>query len=174
MNTGISVICSTNKLNSLEEILNNFLSQSYEPKELIIGLNYDIVNTYAFTTAIADIKNVKIYSLGSKRTLGECLNYCIEKTKYPIIAKFDDDDYYGPLYLSDTAKLLSMDNIDIVGKACYYVYFYQKKLIGLMNLERENRFVNRVAGSTLMFKREVFEKIKFPNINLGEDKIFAN
>ncbi|NLK44058.1 MAG: glycosyltransferase family 2 protein [Tissierellia bacterium] len=173
MNSGISVICSTNKINSFRNILSNFLSQDYEPKELIIGLNYDVYNKDTLERAISN-KDIKILPLGSKRSLGECLNTCIELTKYPIIGKFDDDDYYSPLYLSDTVKPLSLDNIDIVGKSSYYVYFAEKKVIGLINPERENKFVNRVSGSTLMFKKEVFQKIKFPNINLGEDVKFCN
>lgn len=172
MNLGISVICSTNKINSLENILNNFLLQNYEPKELIIGLNYDIDSLDPLKNTISS-KNIKILPLGSRRSLGECLNHCIEKSQYPIIAKFDDDDYYSPLYLSDTVKLLSLDNIDIVGKSCHYIYFTEKKLIGLFNPGRENKFVDRVAGATLMFKKGVFEKIKFPHINLGEDKEFC-
>lgn len=157
MNSGISVICSTNKINSFRNILSNFLSQDYEPKELIIGLNYDVYNKDTLERAISN-KDIKILPLGSKRSLGECLNTCIELTKYPIIGKFDDDDYYSPLYLSDTVKPLSLDNIDIVGKSSYYVYFAEKKVIGLINPERENKFVNRVSGSTLMFKKEVFQK----------------
>lgn len=173
MNLGVSVICSTNKINSFENILSNFLSQAYEPKELIIGLNYDVKNIDYLESLISD-KNIKIFPLGSRRTLGECLNFCIKKAKHPIIGKFDDDDYYSPLYLSDTVKLFRNSNIDIVGKSCYYVYFAEKKIIGLMNMGRENRFVDRVAGATLMFRKVVFEKVKFPHINLGEDIKFCN
>src|SRR5690554_5331320 len=172
MDSGISVICSTNKLNSFENILSNFLSQDYEPKELIVGLNFDVSNIDSIRSSLLN-KNIKIVPLGSRRTLGECLNRCIELAKYPIVGKIDDDDFYSPHYLSDTVRFLSIDDIDIVGKACHYIYFTEKKLIGLFNPGRENKFVDRVAGATLMFKKGVFEKIKFPHINLGEDKEFC-
>lgn len=172
MGLGISVICPTNKANSFENILNNFKSQDYDPKELIIGLNYDIKIDY-IKNKITNEDNIKILPLGSRRTLGECLNISIEHAKYPIIAKFDDDDYYSPQYLSDMEKLFSDENIQIVGKACYYVYFTKKKIIGLMNAGRENMFVDRVAGATLTFRKEVFQSVKFPHLNLGEDVKFC-
>ncbi|HGH7177643.1 TPA: hypothetical protein ACJMKJ_005291 [Bacillus wiedmannii] len=38
-------------------------------------------------------KNVYIFL--EKITLGECLNYGIQKVKHKLIAKFDDDDFYS-------------------------------------------------------------------------------
>src|SRR5690606_38542352 len=120
MNFGVSVICSTNKINSFDNIVSNFMNQNFEQKELIIGLNYDIKSFDYFERIMSSNNNIKIIALGGRRTLGECLNTCIEKAKYPIISKFDDDDYYSPFYLTDMVKLFSNENIDIVGKACYY------------------------------------------------------
>ncbi|SHE29089.1 Glycosyl transferase family 2 [Tissierella praeacuta DSM 18095] len=174
MKLGISVICSTNKTGMLENIIENFISQEYELKELIIGLNYNVANLNNLFELILPHKNIQLYNLGNKKTLGQCLNFCVEKSKYPIIAKFDDDDYYAPLYLSDTIKSLSLENVGIVGKSCTFVYFIEKKLIGIKNMSMENKYVTRVAGSTLMFKKELFKQIRFQNVNLGEDIKFCN
>lgn len=43
-------------------------------------------------------KNVYIFL--EKITLGECLNYGIQKVKHKLIAKFDDDDFYSKKYIS--------------------------------------------------------------------------
>lgn len=174
MELGISVICSTNKMEMMENIIENFLSQDYELKELTIVLNYDTANFNRLHELIRPYENIQLYSLGSKKTLGECLNFCVEKSKYPIIAKFDDDDYYGPSYLSDTAKSLYIKDVGLVGKSCTFVYFVEEKLIGVRNTTAENKYVTRVSGSTLMFKKELFDKIHFQEINLGEDIKFCN
>lgn len=166
---GVSVICSTNKVGMIPNILENFISQDYIEKELIITINYDsVIVPYTLPN------NVYIYHLGSKYSLGKCLNYAIEHSNYPIIAKFDDDDYYGPKYLSDTVKPLQLENVGIVGKACTFVYFTEKQLIGIRNLSKENKYVDRVTGSTLVFKRKLITKISFHDINLGEDIEFCN
>lgn len=169
---GISVICSTNKVGMIWNILENFISQDYIRKELIIIINYDNFNLDNLPYKLPP--SVQIYNLGSKISLGKCLNYGIEHSNYPIIAKFDDDDYYGPHYLSDTVKSLSLKDVGIVGKSCTFVYFSDKQLIGVRNLSKENKYVNRVTGSTLMFKKELIEKISFHDINLGEDIQFCN
>lgn len=174
MDLGISVICSTNKKEMISNIIENYISQDYRSKELIIVINYDIANIDRLLEIILPYENVQLYLLGSKRSLGECLNFCVEKSKYPFIAKFDDDDYYAPPYLSDTVKSLSLENVAIVGKSCTFVYFSEEQLIGIKNTTMENKYVTRVAGSTLMFKRELFENIRFQEINLGEDIKFCN
>lgn len=156
----------------MENILENFISQDYMKKELIIIINYDTTNLDDLLDRIP--ANVHLYNLGSKYSLGKCLNYGIEKSNYPIIAKFDDDDYYGPHYLSDTIKPLSLEDVGIVGKACTFIYFSEKQLIAVKNISKENKYVNRVAGSTLMFKKELIEKFSFHDISLGEDIEFCN
>lgn len=173
MNIGISVICSTNKINMFENILKNYISQNYELKELIIIINYDISNLNDLIKLIPVNENIQLYILGSKKSLGECLNYAVEKSKYPVIAKYDDDDYYSPCYLKDTVKSLSLENVGIVGKSCTYLYFTEENILAIQNISNENKYVRRVAGGTLMFKRVLFENIKFRNINLGEDIKFC-
>ena len=52
-----------------------------------------------------DNENVTIYQLPEEKTLGECLNFGIEKARYNIVAKFDDDDYYSPYYLTEAMRI---------------------------------------------------------------------
>lgn len=156
----------------IPNILQNFISQDYIKKELIIITNYNSTNLDNFIHNLPS--NIYVYHVGSKYSLGKCLNYGIEHSRYPIIAKFDDDDYYGPKYLSNTLKSLSLENVGIVGKSCTFIYFSEKNLIGVRNISKENKYVDRVTGSTLMFKRKLIEKISFQDISLGEDIKFCN
>lgn len=172
-NKGITVICCTNKKNSIKNILSNFLSQKYKAKELVIILNYDYPNLNSWRKKIKNYNNIHLFSLNSKYTLGECLNFGVEKARYPIIAKFDDDDYYGPEYLSEGIKALNDTDAALVGKYTTYVYFTEEKILALRNINRENQYVKRVEGPTLLFKKEIFRKIKFQPKNLGEDISFC-
>lgn len=173
-NEGISVICCTNKKNSQDNILKNFISQTHKIKELIIILNYDNPNIHQWKKNFAPFNINHIYSLNSKYSLGKCLNFAIDKSKYPIIAKFDDDDYYGPKYLSDSIKAFYFTNAHIIGKTTTYVYFTKKNILAIRNINKENQYIHRVEGPTLMFKKSIFEKIKFQDKNLGEDIAFCN
>jgi glycosyltransferase involved in cell wall biosynthesis len=173
MELGISVICCTNRKDMIKNILSNFLTQDYCLKELILLLNFDVDDFDKVFELVAPYDNIRIYRIGSKRTLGECLNFGVEKSRYDIIAKFDDDDYYAPKYLSDSVKYLNLKNVGIVGKSCIFVYFSESKLMGIRNVTKENKYVSRVAGSTLIFKKELFKKIRFRHVNLGEDIRFC-
>ena len=101
-------------------------------------------------------------------------NYAVSKSKYPIITKFDDDDYYSLNYLSGMVKPFYFTHADVVGKATTYVYFVKEKMLAIRNINRDNRYTNRVEGPTLVFKKEVFEKVQFQDKTLGEDIAFCN
>ena len=64
-------------------------------------------------------------------------------------------------------------NADVVGKSTSYVYFENKEILAVRNPGRENRFIYRVEGPTLVFKKGIFKHIKFSDKNLGEDVSFC-
>ena len=169
----ISVITSTNKQTNLSVILNNFLRQSYKSKELIILLNYDNPNKLLWKNSTKNHDNISVYPMGSKLSLGGCLNYGISKAKYEYIAKLDDDDYYGEAYLEEALLTLQNINADIIGKASIYIYFCDEDILGIHHINDSNRFVSRVCGSTLFFNKSITNIIKFKNKNLGEDLDFC-
>ena len=173
-NEGISVICSTNKKDNIKNILYNFLSQTHTKKELIIILNYDNPDMNKWKKETCSFDNIQIYKLSSRHSLGKCLNYAVNMSQFPYITKFDDDDYYAPNYLHDMIKPFYFTNASIVGKATTYVYFSDKKILAIRSINREDRYVNRVEGPTLMFKKSVFQKVQFQDKNLGEDIEFCN
>jgi cellulose synthase/poly-beta-1,6-N-acetylglucosamine synthase-like glycosyltransferase len=118
-------------------------------------------------------KNVQVYQLPEKLSLGTCLNYAVKKTKYSYIAKFDDDDYYAPYYLTDNMGAFNRTKADIVGKCAHFMYLRGSKMLILRFHKHENRYVSIVPGATLVFKRKVFRKVRFPNQSIGEDTQFC-
>ena len=170
---GISVITPTIREENINNIIENFERQNYERKELIIVLNYINPNIKKWESILSKYDNIEISMINPKYSLGECLNHAITKSKFDYIAKFDDDDYYGPNYLNESMFQLENRDANIIGKSCIYIYFKDKKALGLRNESKENRSVTRVCGSTLFFRKDIIDKIKFQNINLSEDKLFC-
>lgn len=170
----ISVITSTNRQSNISIILNNFLRQSYAVKELIIILNYDNPDLNQWKNAIGNYSNISIYNIGKKKSLGYCLNYGVMKSKFNYIAKFDDDDYYGSLYLENSFKEMLKQKSDIIGKTSIYIFFKNEDVLGLRYSSKENCSVNRVCGSTLFFSKDIFNVLKFKDKNLGEDIEFCH
>ncbi len=168
----ISVITSTNRKENIELIINNFKRQNYPKKELIILLNLDNVNIQEIKKYLNN--HISVYNLGSKTTLGNCLNFGISKANYEYIAKMDDDDYYGENYLHSSLTSLLTNKVHIVGKSCIYIYFKNEELLGLRHIKRENKFVDRVEGSTLLFSKDIYPEVLFSDKNLGEDISFCH
>ena len=116
-------------------------------------------------------RNVQIYQLHEKAALGDCLNFGIMKSNYDIIAKFDDDDYYGPDYIKSSMDAFKNKDISIIGKSSLYIYFKNKQ--ALIHVSgNENAVTDTVAGATLMFRKEVFHQVQFEKVNRAEDYFF--
>jgi len=158
---GVSVVVSTNKPNFAANIFGNYQNQSWVKKELIIILNNDSLNISEWERLAGNDESVSVYQLPENENLGACLAFAINKAKYEFIAKFDDDDYYAPFYLSEAMQALGKTNADIVGKRSLYMYMTEKKQLFLRHPSRENRW------SKLVCKREIFQAVPFTNRKVG-------
>lgn len=172
----ISVICCTMRNDFMEKVFQNYEGQKYKKKELIIILNKDNIDIDIWKRRAKPSKDISIYQLPEKTSLGECLNIGVEYCKYDIISKFDDDDYYSSRYLSHQLKMMKKMYADVVCKRTVYMYFEKNKYIALHlpNMEK-NIFIDKAVkmkGATLMIKKEVFSEINFPQVNRGEDTQF--
>lgn len=170
---GVSIITSTNRPKFLENILANFIRQDYETKELILIINNNSIDITFWKNKLSKYKNIRIYKLDEKISLGRCLNYGIEKSSYPYLAKFDDDDYYGSKYLSDSLLNFNKVDADIVGKHTIFVYFMEEKILAIKDKGCEDKYVYFLNGATLVFKKKVFEKVQFRNVSVNEDVLFC-
>lgn len=170
---GVSLVTCTNKKNSINHVFENYVSQTWDNKELIIILNRDDLKIEDWWKKAENHRNVSVYQISEKKTLGECMNFAVEKAKHDYIAKFDDDDYYAPRYLFHPMKAFSVTDADIVGKHSYYAYIESMKVIALCFPYMQNKFVKFLSGATLVMKKKIFHKIRFPiHIRQGGDSEF--
>ena len=171
----VSLIASTIRDKMLDNIFENFERQEWEEKELIIILNKDDMDIELWKKRSKDNENVSIYQLPEEKTLGECLNFGIEKARYNIVAKFDDDDYYSPYYLTEAMRIFLTTDAQVVGKGKAFMYFEKEKLLTLRKLGNENEVgKSSLKGGTIIFKKEIYPKIKFPSIKgSGTDTKFV-
>ncbi|MDP7040232.1 MAG: glycosyltransferase, partial [Myxococcota bacterium] len=173
-NPMISVVCSTNRPHRIGNVLDNYQRQSYENKELLVILNEDSMSVEGVKKLIADrgIDNARVFQLPSERSLGECLNLAIDKSEGEFWTKIDDDNYYAENFLSDLMLAFDYTDAAIVGKCAYYCYLSGSKTLAIRFFGEENKYVNFLSGSAMICKREVFDKVRFPEQSISEDTIF--
>ena len=172
MSTGISVITCTNKPRFLKNIFLNFTRQKWKKKELIIIINSDKKNLAKWKDDIKRYKNVSVFWLPARISLGQCLNFAVRKAKYEWIAKCDDDDYYGPYYLSESVHFIKRTNADIVGKRSYYIFWTGSKQLRIRFPGQENRPSRLVHGGTIIARKKILQAVPFADCSLGEDHRF--
>lgn len=169
----VTVIVNTMRDNSLTNVFNNYKRQQYNPKEMIIVLNNNSMNLQKWKAAAKKYDNVRVYQLDENISAGSCLNFAVTKSNFDIIAKFDDDDYYGSKYLLSIIGAFKKTNADVVGKAASFVYFKKSKILAIRHPEKENKFVYHMDGPTMSVKKRVFNKVKFRDISRGVDTYFS-
>lgn len=171
---GFSIITVTNRNYCIENIINNYYTQSFKNKELIIIINNDNMDLKNFSNYISINSKIRIYKLEEKISLGECLNFGVSKSNYNLIAKFDDDDYYGQYYLNEAYSTFLTYSCYVVGKNKTYYYFQDSSKLMLKNDGIENGYTSSIMGSTICFNKEIFDKLKFRDVSIKEDLYFNN
>ncbi|WP_432401146.1 glycosyltransferase family 2 protein [Wukongibacter sp. M2B1] len=161
---GISIITTTMRLDYIDNIFDNYSRQNYKNKELVIALHNNKIDIDRFKERAKEYKNINIFRCDEKMNFGECKNLAFKQTKLDYIAIFDDDDYYAPNYLKQSIAPFSFTTCDIVGKRTCFMYFEDRKKLGIFAPNNENRFVKNVyvMDSSMIIKREVLENISFP------------
>ncbi|MCR8659748.1 glycosyltransferase [Paenibacillus endoradicis] len=169
---GVSIITCTNHPDFLKNILNNYHNQRYKRKELIIIINKDSISLKEWQKKTAMYPDVTIYKLQERISLGKCLNFGIGKSKYPLVAKFDNDDYYSPYYLGEQVKVLLRTGSPVVGKHACYVYLTASKKLLIRSPYEKNKSVDFIQGGTLLIRKSILKKVRFSDRSVGEDVKF--
>lgn len=169
---GVSIITCTNRPEFIDNILSNYGDQRYRHKELIIILNNDRLRLRTYRQKASAYPNVSVYQVQENVSLGQCLNCGIFKAKFPLIAKFDHDDYYSPYYLREQVKALVRKRSSVVGKHACLVYLAASKKLIIRTPREQHKFADFVQGGTILFRRSVLKHVWFPDVSLGEDVRF--
>ncbi len=182
----VSIITPTRKPDCLENIFANYRRQNYPNKELIIVLNNNQFEVTKWLSYSQNYPNAQIHYFDRPVSLGESLNYGISRATGAYIARFDDDDYYGPEYLTDMLTYFKCTEAAVVGKTCQFVFFTGTNQLfvdrcgagfdprsALVNFVPWYRYIDSLTGAGQVVKREVFGQIAYPHQTIAEDRHFS-
>lgn len=170
----VSALVPTIRPHQLESVFQTLVSQRGVDVELVLlthGFELDAAALKDLKAA-SGLERVQLLAADRDVPLGECLNRCIQAADGEVVAKVDDDDHYGPHYLSDQLFALDYSGADVVGKQAHYVHLAASGATMLRYGPREHRFTDFVMGPTITTPRTVALANPFPEVGLGEDTGF--
>lgn len=171
-NPKISLITCTNRPEMISNILENYDRQLWQNKELNLIIDCDKKKFKQIVQQLKDRKDIHLELVKPGLSLGECFNLGMELSSGQFIGKFDDDDLYGPHYLSDQMLPFEYTDADIVGKLCSFMYHEKSNSTYLRFSTNRHKYGDLVLGPTFLFKKAVAEKVKMQNLSRGEDTNF--
>jgi spore maturation protein CgeB len=170
----VSILAPTNKPGAWKGALASVARQNYPDVELVMlvhGLEED-EGEIRDAASDAGVDRLIVVAMDGRSSLGEVLNAGVEASSGSYVAKFDDDDLYGPNYLSDQMLAFSYTEAGVVGKWTRFVDFQHNGALGLLFPGHEHRYTDLVGGGTILARRDVLDLVKFPAVTRGEDTGF--
>jgi len=134
---------------------------------------------------------------GGRLSIGAKRNWLAERAESPVIAHFDDDDYYAPDYLRTMLERLARHGADMAKFSAWYVYskrhtqlaYWNTAITGglafkmsaepieplIVSQQDSKRFENHYAGFgfNYVYRKLVWRDIRFPDLDFAEDYGFA-
>ena len=170
----LSVLLPTIRPQNLDRVFRTLAGQrGVEPELVLLTHGFQLsAERLAELREASGLRNVVLLEAPREVSLGECLNRCVAAASGQVLTKMDDDDHYGPHYLSDQLHALSYSGADVVGKQAHYMHLETTNAAILRFAAREHRFTDFVMGPTIMARREVFTDHPFLDVTVGEDTGF--
>jgi glycosyltransferase involved in cell wall biosynthesis len=134
---------------------------------------------------------------GPKMLVSAKRNWLCERAQAPVIAQFDDDDYYAPNYLATMLARLAQSGADTTKLSAWFVYSAQLKRLGYWDTANTlglhftfgpepvlNAFFNQTApdnmknnyagyGFSYVFKKTMWQTAPFPHVEYASDYGFV-
>jgi glycosyltransferase involved in cell wall biosynthesis len=138
-------------------------------------------------------QRLKYFHSSKRLNLGVKRNMLLEQASGTLIVHFDDDDFYGPDYISKAVQFLENGNLDVALLCGFFVahlhnnhfgyyrtqikdgpaFAFNKADVRPVDLGRINiPFIHLCFGWSYVYNRHVWENGKFRVLNVFEDREF--
>lgn len=160
------IMPTANRRRFVPRAIDYFLRQTYSNKELVVVDDGDDI----ISDLIPDHPQVRYVRLEGKRTLGEKRNQSVERCQGNYIMHWDDDDWMANYRIQYQMDAMLSANADICGVQNMYFYDIHSGTGWLYQYTDKHRMW--LAGGSLLYKRDIWRKAPFPNIQVASDTRF--
>ena len=170
------ILPNYNSSKSIKQTINTILNQTYKNWELIIVDDNSDKTTKNILSEYKNNKKIKIYFSKKNKGTAYCRNLAIKKTKSEYLAFIDSDDLWQRNKLKLQINFMKINNYSFT--YTYYKTFKKdnstKNFIIVPNKFNFKTFIKNtsIATCTMIVKRAVASRIKFPNTKICEDYFY--
>lgn len=167
----VSAVVPTNRTHELDNVFANLGRQDHPALELVLvlhGLETDDAELRRRAVE-AGVAELTIVHADASLTLGACMNLGVDAADGRYIAKMDDDNIYGPRYLSDLLAAFGYTDAGIVGKWAHYVWLRSTGAVVLRYPDAEHRYERRIQGGSMLFAGDIARDVRFSDIPRAVD-----
>lgn len=151
----ISVVLATRRPQQLVHALHQVELQRDVTAEVVVALHgehFDLDE--AQRIADATRVPVEIVHAPSQEVFGDVLNQATERCQGDLVAKMDDDDWYGPYHLWDLLAAMEYTGATIVGRPAEFVHLASIDVTIRRISQGCERVADQVPGGGLIIGRE--------------------
>lgn len=160
-NPGVTILSYLENLESLNDIVENFLRQNYERKELIFLIKNKSISLDHLKERFRHHNNVKVLIFNHDTSMGQCLNYGVSQSAFDYITRFAPGHFYGNEFIGDLMNSFNYIDGGIAGKCAYYHYLAPKNTLVLRFPHMEYQNVDFLWESAFIVQKRIIERIKF-------------
>lgn len=179
----VACLLVTMRPDLLRDGIERFRADRYPDRELVIVLHGHDAPLAEARSLVREGEPISVHRMGRHHGLGACLNFAASQTDAGYWAKIDDDDIYGPDYLSDLMLWRRFSDYQVGGKTAAFTYAGDSGEIrfdGALARSRswQHRRAGRgerihIAGGTLVGTRDVLRDVPFSDVRRkGSDSDF--
>ncbi len=123
------------------------------------GFSGDLPEVRAAVMAFAETGTpITVHEAPADQVFGAVLNDAVDRTSGTVVAKWDDDDWYGPEHLADLLMARTYASADLVGVTQDLVYLDELDLTVWRSYQTEKPSPD-VVGSTIVIDRSVLRDV---------------
>lgn len=179
--TLVSVVCPTTSARRQfhDRTYACFAAQSFQNKELVVLETGEERSSFWDALARSDVRvRYRFFGPSCQWSVGLKRNLAVHYSSGSVIAHFDDDDLYAPLYLEAMVAGLGRSGADAVTLSCWHIFDELTGIAGFCDSQNDMPTVNSDGqafgyGFSYVYLRSAWLRSPFPDCDLGEDYSFV-
>lgn len=166
-----SVILCTRRPDFLAFALRQIARQRHIDLELVLTLHGIPADLPEVKAAVAGFNRpITVVEVPGGVSFGAALNRGATHASGRYVAKWDDDDWYGPEFLADMMLASSYTGAELLGCFAQFVYLGQIDLTIYRPAGQSERMTRSISGGTFVMERSAFDSVGgFPPVPRSVD-----